>query len=179
MFFLFFDIKVIAIFYVNNNAVTFDAFVSLFNICAEYKRMILYLDDRKFIPLYAVLCRHTSLMSILLFYLVLVNLLSSVHILLTKKDILILFRLLGFPYQIFVNTSKIQELGFHDIMQLYLSSLPPLFFLLFRAAPEAHGDSQARDLIGATAASLCHSQSNARSEPRLRPTPELMATLDP
>lgn len=43
-FFLFFDIKVIAIFYVNNNAVTFDAFVSLFNICAEYKRMILYLD---------------------------------------------------------------------------------------------------------------------------------------
>ena len=31
----------------------------------------------------------------------------------------------------------------------------------------------------ATAASLHHSHSNARSEPRLRPTPQLMATPDP
>ena len=43
----------------------------------------------------------------------------------------------------------------------------------------AYGDSQARDLIGATAASLCHSHSNARSKPRLRPTPQITVILDP
>ena len=36
-------------------------------------------------------------------------------------------------------------------------------FLLFRATPMAYGGSQARDLIGATAAGLYHSHSNARS----------------
>ena len=38
-------------------------------------------------------------------------------------------------------------------------------FCLFRAAPVAYGDSQARGLIGATAAGLHHSHSNAGSEP--------------
>ena len=47
------------------------------------------------------------------------------------------------------------------------------------AAPTAYGGSQARGQIGAVAASLHHSHSNARSEPRLRPTPQLTATLDP
>ena len=51
------------------------------------------------------------------------------------------------------------------------------FFLRFRATPEAYGDSQARGPTGATAAS--HSHSHTRSEPRLRPTPQLMATPDP
>ena len=41
------------------------------------------------------------------------------------------------------------------------------FLCLFRAAPGAYGDSQARGLIGAAAAGLCHSHSNARSEPCL------------
>ena len=41
----------------------------------------------------------------------------------------------------------------------------------------ADGDSQARDLIRAIAA--CHSHSNARSEPYLQPTSQLMAMLDP
>ena len=41
------------------------------------------------------------------------------------------------------------------------------FFCLFRAAPEAHGDPQAKCLIGATAASLHHSHSNAGLEPHL------------
>ena len=53
------------------------------------------------------------------------------------------------------------------------------FFPLFRVAPGAHGSSQARDGIGAEAASLHHSQSNTRSESYLWPTPQLMATLDP
>ena len=38
---------------------------------------------------------------------------------------------------------------------------------------------QATRLIRAVAASLCQSHSNARSEPRLRPTPQLTAMLDP
>ena len=54
-------------------------------------------------------------------------------------------------------------------------------FLLFRAAPVAYGCSQARGQIGAAAAGLCHSHSNpgSDSDPCLRPTPQLMATLDP
>ena len=52
------------------------------------------------------------------------------------------------------------------------------FSPLFRAAPVAHGGSQARGLIGAVATGLCQSHSNAGSEPRLRPTPQLTATPD-
>ena len=52
-------------------------------------------------------------------------------------------------------------------------------YLFFRAAPEAYGDSQARGLIRAVATGLHHSHSNAVSEPRLRPTPQLTATPDP
>ena len=50
-------------------------------------------------------------------------------------------------------------------------------FFLFRAA--AYGGSQARGPIAATTAGLHHSHSKARSEPCLRPTPQLMATLYP
>ena len=51
-------------------------------------------------------------------------------------------------------------------------------FCLFRAAPAAYEGSQARGQIGATSAGLHHSHSNAGSEPLLRPTPQLMETLD-
>ena len=54
-----------------------------------------------------------------------------------------------------------------------------IYFLLFRAAPAVYGGSQARDVIGAVAAGLRQSHSNAGSEPRLQPTPQLMAMLDP
>ena len=56
------------------------------------------------------------------------------------------------------------------------------FFCLFAiswAAPMAYGGSQARGRIGAIAASLRQSHSNVGSEPCLRPTPQLTATLDP
>ena len=53
-----------------------------------------------------------------------------------------------------------------------------LFFCLFRAIPMAYGESQARGLIGAVTTGLCHSHSNAGSEPHLQPTPELTATPD-
>ena len=52
-------------------------------------------------------------------------------------------------------------------------------FCLFRAALEAYEGSQARGLIGAVAAGLRHSHSNARSEPSVRPTPQLTAIPDP
>ena len=63
--------------------------------------------------------------------------------------------------------------------------MPPLkfrafmFCFLFRAAPTAHGGSQARGLIEVTAAGLHHSHSNAGSELCLQPTPQPMVTPDP
>ena len=53
------------------------------------------------------------------------------------------------------------------------------FFCLFRAAPAAYGGSQAKGQIGATAAGLHHSHSNAGSEQCLQPTPQLTAMPDP
>ena len=55
---LFCDFKVTAVFYVNNKVRTFDAFVTLFNICTIYDRIILDLE------MYSFLCTHTSWMSI-------------------------------------------------------------------------------------------------------------------
>ena len=43
----------------------------------------------------------------------------------------------------------------------------------------AYEGSQATGRIGAVAAGLHHSHSNAGSEPRLRPTPQLTAIPDP
>ena len=54
-----------------------------------------------------------------------------------------------------------------------------LFVLPFRASPTAYGGSQARGRIGAVAAGLRQSHSNTGPEPRLQPTPQLTATLDP
>ena len=51
------------------------------------------------------------------------------------------------------------------------------FFFFFKAAPVAYGVSHARGPTGAIAAGLGHS--NAKSEPPLRPKPQLMKTLDP
>ena len=62
---------------------------------------------------------------------------------------------------------------------------PALLLLLFclfafsRAAPTAYGGSQARGPIGAIAAGLHHSHSNARSKPHLQPKPQVTATPDP
>ena len=51
----------------------------------------------------------------------------------------------------------------------FLSFFFFLIFLIFRAALEAYGGSQARGLIGATTADLRHSHCNSRLEPHLRP----------
>ena len=50
------------------------------------------------------------------------------------------------------------------------SSLSPSFGL-FRAVSTACGNSQARGQTRAAAVGLCHSHSNAKSEPCLQPTP--------
>ena len=52
-----------------------------------------------------------------------------------------------------------------------------LFCFFFSGPHPQH--MEARDLISATAAGLCHSHSNTRSKPHLQPTPQLAATLDP
>ena len=69
----------------------------------------------------------------------------------------------------------------HSIL-LFLFIYLFFFFGLFAiswAAALAYGGSQARGLIGAVAASLHQSHSNAGSEPRLQPKPQLTVTLDP
>ena len=65
----------------------------------------------------------------------------------------------------------------HKHMHIYIYIY--LFILLFRAPPMAYRGSQARGQIKATAAGLRHRHSTTRSEPCLRPTPHLMAMLDP
>ena len=52
------------------------------------------------------------------------------------------------------------------------------YFLVFRAALMAYGNSQVMGLIGVIAAGLHHSHSKVGSEPSLRPTPQLKATPD-
>ena len=57
-----------------------------------------------------------------------------------------------------------------------------LFFCLFtfsRAALVAYGGSQARGQIRVVATGLHQSHSNPGPEPRLQPTPQLVATPDP
>ena len=62
---------------------------------------------------------------------------------------------------------------------LYYVTVFLLLFFVFRATPEACGGSQARGQIGTVAAGLHHSHSSVGSKPRLRPTPQLIATPDP
>ena len=55
------------------------------------------------------------------------------------------------------------------------------FFLsfVFFLGPTAYGGSQAKGLIGTFATGLHQSHSNARSEPHLQPTSQVMAMPDP
>ena len=74
---------------------------------------------------------------------------------------------------------KVVEMKCDAYLFMYLCIY--LFICLFAfsgAAPAAYGGSQARGPIGAVAASLRQSHSNARSEPHPQPTPQLTATPD-
>ena len=66
---------------------------------------------------------------------------------------------------------------FKQMIKLKIS--PPFFVFLGPHWRQAYGGSQAKSLIGAVAASLHHCYINPRSEPYLRPTPQLMAMLNP
>ena len=61
--------------------------------------------------------------------------------------------------------------GLVDFIFVFLPFLGPLLM--------AYGGSQARGRIGAVAAGLHPSHSNAGSEPSLQPTPQLTAMPDP
>ena len=67
---------------------------------------------------------------------------------------------------------------FFFLINIARRNLYLFIFLIFRATPAAYGGSQARDQIGAAAASLHHSHSHTISEPHLQPTPQLTATPD-
>ena len=87
----------------------------------------------------------------------------------------------------FLSTSSVTNIMLQDNLVICLSKpwnhlllQEDLFFLAFsRATLVAYGGSLARRLIGAVATSLRQSHGNAASEPRLQPTPQLMATPDP
>ena len=73
-------------------------------------------------------------------------------------------------------------IGLKDIKllcQVAIKFLFSLFFFLSTAAPTTYGGSQARGQIGAAAAGLHHSYSQARSETLLEPTLQLAAKPDP
>ena len=69
-----------------------------------------------------------------------------------------------------------------EYINLLLNGIFCLFVCLLAiswAEPAACGGSQGRGLIGAIAAGLYQSHSNVGSEPRLQPTPQPTAMLDP
>ena len=61
----------------------------------------------------------------------------------------------------------------------FLSFVVVVVVAISWAAPAAYGSSPARGPIGAVAAGLHQSHSNAGSEPHLQPAPQLTAMLDP
>ena len=84
------------------------------------------------------------------------------------------------------STNMKTALHFHflDFSSFRFLCLPALWFffffylfVLFRATPVAYGGSQVRGLIRAVAVGLRQSHSNARSEPHLQSTPQLMARI--
>ena len=89
------------------------------------------------------------------------------------------------PFSLFLSIYKHCLVALIKILSWLLPSsrgqiiLVTVLFFLFRTAPTAYGSSQDRGQIGATAAGLHHSHSNAGSKLHLQRTPQLMATLDP
>ena len=69
--------------------------------------------------------------------------------------------------------------GFFGLGQFFVCLFVFVFLSFVSTTPVAYGGSQARGQVGAIVTALCHSHKNARSEPYLRPTPQLMATSCP
>ena len=109
------------------------------------------------------------------------NLLISLKILIVEKNLEI-----GYPWGRKVKTYILTTLAqpvhslcgciWYKMTHTQKKLLLFIFFGLFRATPGAYRGFQARGWIEAVAADLRHRHSNARSEPCLRPTPQLTAT---
>ena len=86
---------------------------------------------------------------------------------------MLFYILCSFPSPIVLGIGQVSEkkINFFFVLLCFV-------FVFGGAAPAAYGGSQARGPIGAVAASLHHSHSNARSKPSLQPTPQLTATPD-
>ena len=74
-------------------------------------------------------------------------------------------------------------INYLEVCQVHIKCLQVFLFFcfflsFFRAAPTAHGGSQARGQIAVVATSLRHSHSNAGSKLHLQPTPQHRATPD-
>ena len=67
---------------------------------------------------------------------------------------------------------------FKDVLIFFVVVVVVIVVAISWVTPAAYGGSQARGLIGAVATGLHQSHSNAGSEPRLQPTPQLTATPD-
>ena len=79
------------------------------------------------------------------------------------------------------NVKRLKMINFMLCVCIFFPFFLFLFFFFFafgRPAPKAHGSSQPRGPIGAVAAGLSHSHSNARSKLCLQPTPKLTAMPD-
>ena len=71
-------------------------------------------------------------------------------------------------------------MSFHQCRHSTRARIMPIFFFFFFLGlhPQHVEVPRLGGLIGAVAAGLCHTHSNARSKPHLWPTPQLRATLD-
>ena len=70
-------------------------------------------------------------------------------------------------FKVWCNRVHKLKIKTHRVTWLCINTRKPSISISFRAAPVASGGSQARGQIGAVVAGLCHSLSNARSEPSL------------
>ena len=73
----------------------------------------------------------------------------------------------------------VQMICFLSMFHFLVSSFFFIIFFLFRAVPVARVSSQARGQIGVVAVGLHHSHSTVGSKPRLQPTTQFTAMLDP
>ena len=83
------------------------------------------------------------------------------------------------PWKLWPLSSSLALSHTLSLSRLQLMEIFVFVFCFFRATPAAYGGSQARSQIGAAAAGIHRSHSNARRKPDLQPIPQLMAVPDP
>ena len=77
-----------------------------------------------------------------------------------------------------LSTYKVPFHGLKDLTpEVFIYSV--IYLFIFRATPTAYGSSQPRGPIGAVAAWPISQTQQHATEPRVQPTPQLTATMDP